>query len=323
MLRRWLANRWLRLALGLALSLLLLYLAFRPVSLAEVGRSLAGVDLGWAGLALLSVAANNLFKVLRWRDLLGPAGRQIGLWRLLLAFLSGQMLNTLVPARVGDLSRALAAGTPTSGRSYALGTVVLEKIIDLLWYALLFVLLLLLLPLPGWLGDSAWGVLAGALAIGAATFLLASRRAAFLRLVERLSLRLPERWRAPLLARLHRGLGSLEILRQPTDLARLAGWSTLVWLTALLTNQLTLWAFDLHLDWTAALLLLVGLMAGISIAVVPGRVGIFEWICVLALAVFGVGQAQALSYGLLLHGLVYLPTTLLGVLAFFWLSHRA
>jgi uncharacterized membrane protein YbhN (UPF0104 family) len=58
------------------------------------------------------------------------------------------------------------------------------------------------------------------------------------------------------------------------------------------------------------------LMAGISLPSAPGRIGIFEYSCILALSIFGIRQAQALSYGILLHAVVLLPTTLLGLLAF-------
>jgi uncharacterized membrane protein YbhN (UPF0104 family) len=46
---------------------------------------------------------------------------------------------------------------------------------------------------------------------------------------------------------------------------------------------------------------------------VPGRIGIFEYICVLTLAVFGISQSAAFAYGILLHSLVFIPPTLLGL----------
>jgi uncharacterized membrane protein YbhN (UPF0104 family) len=72
----------------------------------------------------------------------------------------------------------------------------------------------------------------------------------------------------------------------------------------------------------ATLLVLIGLMAGIAVPSVPGRIGIFEYICVLALAVFGIKQTQALTYGILLHAVVFLPVLVLGVLALLRLSWK-
>ncbi len=322
-LTRTLNNRWLRLAAGLLVSLLLLYLAFRTTTFAAVWAVLRQADLFWVGAALLSVAANNLFKVLRWQVMLGPPGRPVPFLDLLMSNLSGQMLNNLFPVRVGDLSRAYVIGGEGPGRAFVLGTVVLEKIFDLLWFALLFLLVLFLFPLPDWVKNSAWLLAGAGLLMGGITFALVSRRQTFMRLVEKLSLRLPPRWQAYLVSRLHNGLDSLDVLQQRSDLVKIAGWSTIIWVTAVLTNQLVFLALGIHLDWQASLLLLVALMVGISVAVVPGRIGVFEWICVLVLGLYGVGQTEALSYGLLLHAIVYVPTTLLGIASFFILARRA
>jgi hypothetical protein len=64
------------------------------------------------------------------------------------------------------------------------------------------------------------------------------------------------------------------------------------------------------------------LQAGISMPSVPGRIGLFEYLCVLTLSLFGVSQEEALSYGIVLHALVFLPTILLGVLALMGVGMR-
>jgi uncharacterized membrane protein YbhN (UPF0104 family) len=61
----------------------------------------------------------------------------------------------------------------------------------------------------------------------------------------------------------------------------------------------------------------MALQAGISIPSIPGKIGIFEYICVLSLVAFKVDPARAFSYGILLHAIVLLPTTILGLI-FFW-----
>ena len=64
------------------------------------------------------------------------------------------------------------------------------------------------------------------------------------------------------------------------------------------------------------MLVLVILQVGIAIPSVPGRLGIYEYLCILALSVLNVDQATALTYGILLHSLVMLPTILFGMLFF-------
>ena len=174
-------RRLLQIALGLVVSILTLYLALRDVDLAQVSQALLAAHPGWVGLALLSVAVNILAKAYRWKLLL--PGQPFG--RLLLALLAGAMLNYYLPARLGDFSRAYAAGEPGTGRAQALGTVLLEKVFDLVAYALLFVLLLLLLPLPEWASKPGVSVVLAALVGVAATILVAYKRGYFLKLIER------------------------------------------------------------------------------------------------------------------------------------------
>jgi len=83
-----------------------------------------------------------------------------------------------------------------------------------------------------------------------------------------------------------------------------------------LINYLTMRALHLQLPWTASLLVLVILQVGIAVPSVPGRLGIYEYMCILALSAYKVDRATALTYGILLHSLVMLPTLLFGMLFF-------
>ena len=63
-----------------------------------------------------------------------------------------------------------------------------------------------------------------------------------------------------------------------------------------------------------ALVVLVVLQVGISAPGVPGRIGVFQYLCILALALFQVDNATGLSYGILLQGIILVPTTLISLL---------
>jgi len=53
----------------------------------------------------------------------------------------------------------------------------------------------------------------------------------------------------------------------------------------------------------------------------PGRLGVFHYLCVVVLGLYGVERDVALAYGLVLHLLVYLPTAVGGPLLL-WLENR-
>lgn len=306
-----------RIGLGLLVSGICLYLALTNLDYRDIGAALGQASPLYAGLALASVAVNTVSKAVRWKLLHGPTGQHIGLGRYLAVLLVGQMLNTLIPARVGDLSRAYVIGGQGPGRVFVFGTIVIEKFLDTLAYLLLFFVLLLLLPLPDWVGLSAGRLLLlGGGSVGLVLLLLQRRRV--VGLVRRATGWLPEYIRVRVARVVQSGLDSLDVLRQRSDLVRLALLSALVWATAVLNNYLVLLAFDIDVPWIAALLVLVVLQAGISLPSIPGKFGVFEYSCILALGFFGVDQALALSYGIVLHAIVLVPTTLIGLVCF-WL----
>lgn len=315
LLRRVYQSAYFRLAVWVIAIGLMLYFALKDVRLAEVGETLSRAELRFVGLAVFSVALNVGAKTLRWQVLIGPPGAGVGFWKLLLAHLSGQTLNLFLPGRVGELSRAYVIGGLGPGRTYILGTVAIEKVLDMVGYALLFLLLVLLLPLPVWISESGFTftVIAGLVAVG--LVLLASSPGRFARWLERAVAWLPERVRVPVSARIGSALDSLGVLRRRSDLLKVAVLTVLVWGTAVWTNMLTFQALGLRLPWTAAAVLLAVLQAGISVPSIPGRIGLFQYLCILSLGLFGVEEAFGLSYGILLQAIVFIPPTLVSAAA--------
>jgi hypothetical protein len=293
-----------------ALTGIVLYFSLRDVDLRVVWGTLGRTDLGYLTLALISMAVNTWGKAARWQVFLGEPGRRVGFRHLLVSLLVGQTLNWFLPGRLGDLGRVYLVGTSGIGRSYALATVVLEKILDLLLYAILFFFTLIIFPLPTWVSGSIYTLTALALLLTAAVIVVARQPAWFLRQLERVFLLLPKKLGKMSLPRLQAGLASLEILKQGTDLARLALWSLIIWVTAVWTNHLTAQALGIQLPVVASLVVLVVLLAGVSIPSVPGRIGVFQYLCILSLALFQIDRATGLTYGILLQIIVVVPTAL-------------
>ena len=321
-------NIYIRAGLALLISAVTLILAVRNVKFQDIWTAISAANSRFVLLALVSVAANNLAKTFRWKVLLGDPGKRVSLWMTFQAILVGQTINTIYPARVGDLSRVYIVGDRGAGRMFTLGTILLEKLLDTLFYALLVLLMLLSLPLPGWV--SGWANKSVVVLIGASLgaviilFVIANHPALFIKiykvsmefiakLVPSFDLAKPMNW-------FQSGITSLEILKSGRGLFYITVWLVISWTTALLNNQFALLALGIHLPLTASLLTLVVLQAGISLPSIPGRIGVFEYICVLTLAVFGISQSSAFTYGVLLHSIVFIPPTLLGLLFLFMLG---
>ena len=59
---------------------------------------------------------------------------------------------------------------------------------------------------------------------------------------------------------------------------------------------------------------------GVAVPSAPGKLGVFHYLCTVALSIFGVERSGAIAYAVLLHALVFSPLSLLGALSVWWES---
>ena len=310
-LQRWGLGRW-QLWIGIVFSLGFLVLALRGVDLAETANALRRVNVPILGAAVASYVLSAAAKAIRWRLLLA-ARKAPSFGRAFSVMSIGVLANAFLPARLGEFTRAYLMGeSEADSKVYVLGTVAVEKVTDLLFLLLALMALLSRMALPEWLAGPARGT-ALVLAILAPCFvLLVWQREFFLRMVERVSRFVPLAWREGLVRQTHYGLASLDVVRRPRLLIGLLGWSLIVWILSALTNTLVFMALELTLPVWASLLLLVVLQVGMAVPSSPGRIGVFQYLVILALSIFAVDKNVALGYSVVLYLVVYVPMVLIG-----------
>ena len=295
-------SRWW---IGLAISLAALALAFwgvQPTRLASTLKT-ARLDLlpVILGLQLLGIS----LRARAWQTLLG----QVSYTRALAALNEGYLLNNLLPVRLGELARAYLVQKGTEfGTAQALGSVLVERLLDV---AIALGALLLTLPrlaAPAWAKDIATGVGVG-LALGVAVLaaLILSRRAG-----PPILARLPG-VAGRLLPRLVRGLtagvqsaGTLPRIL-PGALWLLAGWMC-AWIQLELflrmygtTGSPAVWLFALSV-----------IAFGGAVPSSPGAVGVYELAGSAGLRAVGYPAEVALSVAATVHVTQILVTGLLG-----------
>lgn len=308
----WLGARW-RVWLGAALSLLCLAWLIVATDWPATGAVLAYAD---RRLLAAAIALNTLtvpLRAARWR-LLFPPQRPPAWGRLMAALLIGQAVNQIAPARLGDLARATFVGSePTV---FVLGTQMIQIAVDLLMTALLVTTLLFQAALPEWWRGSGVAVAATALAAVAVVGLLFIVRAPLVGWLRRIALRWPLPFVQRLLALLQSFLGSLDALQRPAAMVNVLAWSAALWGVYGLTNYAVMVAVGIAAPLLAAYFVLVVLQLGVAVPSSPGRIGVFHYLSVQALAVFAVPRAQAVSFAIVLHLIaVVLPMLAGGALA--------
>ncbi len=302
--------------LGLALGVAALILVARSIDFRLLGEALRSVRWPYVVLTLAFSLLSPVVKAQRWRCLFHPHVVTAGAGRLADLVVIGQATNFLIPGRWGELVRTYLAGDELGlSKWFVLGTLAAEKLIDLIVLALLVVALLPFVVLPADLASQVEIVVLAGLAVVVGTVALLGGRTLWLRLMDWALRLLPEamavRWRTRIVA----GLDGLSALGSRRAALAVWGWTLLFWIVAWATSFWLLLAFGLAPSPLIALMVLVVLQGGVAVPSTPGKIGVFQLLCMVALGVFGIAEPVALAYGLVLHVVVVGGVTVWAALA--------
>ena len=314
--RAWIPFRYIISGL---ITLLLLYLAFRGTDFGKLLQTIATANYWWILLSLALLMISHAVRAWRWRFLMNPIKPGIGFRNLFSGVMIGYLVNNVIP-RGGELVRPFVLGELESlSKSAAFGTVVVERIIDIVCFLVLVILLPVLYKGSLW-ATFPWlqtasitvSVITGVgLIVLTALMIRRDWTDALLRLIDPL---LP-RWIASRArGRVHSFLDGLLFLKSPGQSAAILALSVLVWLTYALMTYVAFFAFNLQgvLDFRASLVLLTISSVGVAIPT-PGGTGSYHALTAQALQqLFLVDPAIALSYATVTHAVGYLGVTIVG-----------
>lgn len=319
--RRWpliLQNR--RLWLGALLGVACLVLAMADIDYVELAAALRSAHPAWIAVAAMTVLLTGVVKAWRWRLLLYPERHQriagaLHLPRLVNIWLAGTAVNLALPApRAGDILRVYLAGeTGDVSKSQVLGTIAAEKLLDMLMLALCFVGLLLFMAMPQELMERQPSTLGISGLVLVVVVGLLWQRHRVVALASRVLRHLP--YGAKMANSLERGLDGMAGLSRPSLLIGLAALTVGIWFLSVLTNYVMLLALGMPTSWMESLFVLVVLQVGVALPSTPGKIGLFQVLCLWALGIFGVSTALGLAYGVLLYLVAPLLLMLVGAAA--------
>lgn len=311
---------------GIAISIAFLYWALRGVPFGAVVREIRAADPLAFLLSVVLVTLTFPLRAVRWRLLLAAAtGAPPAFHPVWQATAIGFMANNVLPARAGELARAWAGARLTRTRlATTISTIGVERIFDGVVVVFLLIVGVFAAGFPADVrigGRSIQGVAFtfGALfAVALVALMLVVRwPARATALIERwLARLLPPRAAAWATGTVEHLFAGLTVLRSPRDTSRVLLWSFAVWLVNAVSYWIAFKAFHLSALPLTAALVLQGIVAlGVSIPSSPGFVGVFEAMCVAALAIYGVPKEQAVSFAIGVHMAWFVPITALGLWA--------
>ena len=313
-------KRW-QFWLGVVISLVFLYFALRGLHLEDLGEALKQANYWWLIPGVAVYFLGVWARAWRWHYLLRPV-KEVPTRTMFPIVAIGYMGNNIYPARAGEVLRAVVLkrreGVPVSA---SLATIIVERVFDgVVMLAFVFVNLPELAKMTadsGFVGNiqtaALWGT--GAFMGALAVFLLAAmfpERAESL--INTLTVRLvPSRFQEKVLGVAGRFLGGLESLRSPREALMVFLTSVVIWLLETGKYWFVMHAFPQIQVSFFALMLMNGIVnLATTIPSAPGYVGTFDAPGISVRVAYGVSQAVAAAYTLVLHVALWVPITLLG-----------
>jgi uncharacterized protein (TIRG00374 family) len=312
-----------RALIGVLISAVFLYLAFRGQDFGEIRDALLESNLWWLPVALALYFAGVWLRAVRWHILLRPISDRTTTRELLPIVVVGFMANNVLPLRAGELVRSVLIGRKYSVRkTSALATIAVERIFDGLVMLVFLALSMIYVSLTAelrHLAVIAFIIFAGLLI---SLFLLTFAGDFVNRILQLVLGPLPPAVSDRVQQMLQSFLGGLGVLRTRGDLVKVALTSVLAWLFEASMYFVLAYAFGgtvREVMGIAATLLTTG-VANLSTLIpgAPGYVGQFEYGVSLVLhGALRVPESQALAYAILVHAALYFPITILGIIVWF------
>lgn len=309
---------WLNLLLtAVLLGVGIWYIAQR-VTLAELVKAFAEANIFYILLSLIIVILTLALKSWRWQILLTTSEDKPAFSAVFLAFNLGAYVNLILPfMRMGEIARIFAIDWMAHvSKTRALGTIVVEKLLDLIMLGLLFMLVLPFAIMPAFVHNPLPMITAVSLLSLLLLYLLAFQTKWILTVSRLFARWLPAKWEQRTMRWLVSGLEGLNALHHKRQTLGIISLSVLIGLSSIVGGYLLFQAFHLGLGIIEAAILTIVTILAIAPPTTPGKIGVLNGAVALTLIGFGVrDNAILVSYSTVYYIIIVLPVILFGGLA--------
>lgn len=289
---------------------------------AEIGEAFRGAEWGLVVMVAVFGLLSNVFRTLRWNMLLSPLGFKPRFHNTFLSVLVAYFANLAIP-RLGEVMRCtFMYRYERIPVEKSLGTVVSERVIDMLCFLLIFVLSFCIeykalhTYVEGMFNrnvDAKVGVLFWVLVVVLALVLVA---VGFVLYYRRHKESLSENSWLRKIAKVFRGFGegflSLRHLRHPWLFVL---WSLGIWICYWLMSYCAFHSLEALSDTGLGIALIALAMGTIGVMLTPGGIGVYPVIISETLSVFGIAKTLGYTAGWISWGAQTLIIIIGGILA--------
>jgi len=301
---------------GILVSALFLYIALRDLDVQTFLTQLRHANLGdiFIGFVILLIVYG--VRTLRWKAIIDTECH-VSLWHTFAIQMIGFFGNNVFPARAGEIIRAFLLrrqiGVP---RSFALGTIAVERVSDLSALIGLLLLSLFLIPADRLPAETGWIRLASGVVLvtflSGAAVLVWARNWMGVVLHRVLTFVVSDRFATGIVSRFDAFAQGLTVLQRPGKLLLVMFYAVLDWVLMIGVFFSVFRGLNLDVPLVSALFSVALVHLGMLIPASPGYVGTYEFFLKKALGVFAVPGSVAVAVALVIRLLWYMFETVSG-----------
>jgi uncharacterized protein (TIRG00374 family) len=310
-------KRSVKILLGIAISSVALMLVIRNMQFSDFIESSRQVKSKYIVYTILVMVVNLFVRAKRWQVMLRPLTRIRWLNDSFTCYTIGYMANMLLPLRPGEILRPYLLGKKKGfSKSSVLATVILERIWDITYLAILFFICIELsnanIPLnmkkAVFLGGSATGLILAILCLMLLNPKIKSKAGRFFRFLPNKTEQFLKKFANLLL------LG-FQTLNNFWFSLYILFITVVVWICSFLMADFCMLAFGLDLPWYIPVFATIIANFGMMLPSLPGGIGVAHALYVFTLSVFSVDKSVAFGIALLVHGTGYIVVVCIGFIS--------
>jgi glycosyltransferase 2 family protein len=295
---------------GYGLSIVFLVWVLRDFHVVRALKEMANADWHWVLLGMACDVSSYVAQSWRWKLLLKPLGK-VRMTKTIRAVFSGLFANLVLPLRPGEFLRAyLLAGSEGMGVATVLGSVGVERLVDLVIAVAALGVVSLLVELPPRFRRAADILGIGTLAVVIIVVLLLLYLETKIQ-NDSISSQPAKGFKAKGMAALRalHAMGTAPSFYPAVLISLLVPGGQIVAMWAMMKS------YHMGLSFLVAVVVVVVINLGISLPNAPANVGAYQFFCVLGLSLFQVDKTTATGFSIFVFIALTLPLLLLGMAA--------
>ena len=309
-------NKYLKLFLASTLSIAGIYLAFSGENFSSLFNEIYKVNYLGVIVGSIALVSSCYIRAYRWKLIIDPI-EEIPLKEIFSSTMIGYFGNGILAFRLGELLKAYSVSKNHSIQvSEVFGTVIVERILDLMMVLLLFFLVIPWYPFQN-------DLLRLAIITFIGLFFFISILCGFFiyfDLIKKIKKRFSRLSFVKLLSRfVENAIEGIKTIFQNKNKKKIVFLSLFLWLIYVVITILLLNSCGIKLTLTNSIIIFILGSLSLGIPALPGSAGTYDASVKYGLVVlFSIDGSQALNYALISHAVSYFPLVLLG--AFYFIS---